>query len=63
MKRAPVVLAATAAGLAATLGFHAQPKLSATRPATTVTASAPAAKTSKASSSAKTATGDAISTR
>jgi uncharacterized protein with FMN-binding domain len=57
VKRAPVVLAATAAGLAATLGFHAQPKLSAT---TTTAVSTPQAKTT---ASSKTVTGDAVSTR
>jgi uncharacterized protein with FMN-binding domain len=61
VKRAPVVLAATAAGLAATLGFQAHPKAPTTVAA--VTTSAPPAKTSSAPSSAKTATGDAVSTR
>jgi uncharacterized protein with FMN-binding domain len=59
MKRAPVVLAATAAGLAATLGFHAQPKLSTTVSA--VTAPTPRVRTS--GSSSKTVTGNAVSTR
>ena len=54
MKRAPVVLAATAAGLAATLGFHAHPK----KLAATTTAVA-----AKTTSSSRTVTSDAISTR
>jgi uncharacterized protein with FMN-binding domain len=62
MKRAPVVLTATAAGLAATLGFHAHSRA----PATTASAaSAAPAKSSSSSSSAssKSATGSAISTQ
>jgi uncharacterized protein with FMN-binding domain len=59
MKRAPVVLTATAAGLAATLGFHAHSQTQAgTAVATTSTPSS-----SKTSSGDRTATGDAISTR
>jgi uncharacterized protein with FMN-binding domain len=58
MKRAPVVLAATAAGLAATLGFAPHSKAPT---ATAVTTTAPS--TSPSSSSGKTVTGDAISTR
>ena len=57
MKRAPVVLAATVAGVAATLGFHPRSQ-SATAP-TVATATVP----STSSSSSKTVTGDAISTR
>src|SRR4051794_7275636 len=54
MKRAPVVLTATAAGLAATIGFHAHPK---------ATPVATAVSTTSSSSSGKTVTGDAISTQ
>ena len=58
MKRAPIVLAATVAGLAATLGFHPR----STMP--TTSAAVPTAVPSKsASSSSKTVTSDAISTR
>jgi uncharacterized protein with FMN-binding domain len=59
VKRAPVVLAATAAGLAATLGFQAHPKLPTT--VTAVTTPTPRVKTS--GSSSKTVTGSAVSTR
>ena len=58
MRRAPVVLAATAAGLGATLGFSPHSKAPT---AAAVSTSAPA-KTSSAAS-AKTATGEAISTQ
>jgi uncharacterized protein with FMN-binding domain len=53
MKRAPIVLSATVAGLAATLGFHTQsPAASATAVATTTTAqAAPSTSTSTGSSS------------
>jgi uncharacterized protein with FMN-binding domain len=74
MKRAPIVLAATAAGLGATLGFSAhsatpagsavattsQPTASSSSPAK---ASTPAKTSTSSSSATKTATGDAISTR
>jgi uncharacterized protein with FMN-binding domain len=55
MKRAPIVLTATAAGLAATLGFNPHSKAPT---ATGVTATSPS--TSSSSSSTKSATGDAI---
>jgi uncharacterized protein with FMN-binding domain len=58
MKRAPVVLAATAAGLAATLGFTPHSNAPTATAAVSATPS-----TSSSSSSAKTATGDAISTQ
>jgi uncharacterized protein with FMN-binding domain len=63
MTRAPVVLTATAAGLAATLGFHAHSQTPAgTAVATTSTPSS--SSSSKTSSSGdRTVTGDAISTR
>jgi uncharacterized protein with FMN-binding domain len=66
MKRAPVVLAATATGLAATLGFTPHSRA----PLATTTTSQPASSSSRTSassststSSSKTATGSAISTR
>lgn len=67
MKRAPIVLTATAAGLAATLGFHAHAKTPVTATASTA-ASAPAASSgssssSSSSSTAKTVASDVISTR
>jgi uncharacterized protein with FMN-binding domain len=55
VKRAPVVLAATAAGLAATLGFHAQPKTLSPKTTTAVS--------TKHSASSRTVTGEAVSTR
>jgi uncharacterized protein with FMN-binding domain len=67
MKRAPIVLAATAAGLGATLGFsaHSQaPTAVAVTTAAPSTSTATSSSTSSSSSSAtKSATGDAISTR
>jgi uncharacterized protein with FMN-binding domain len=71
MKRAPIVLAATAAGLAATLGFNAH---SQAPTASAVTTTAPAASPSpsssskssaskSSSSSTKTVTGSSVSTR
>jgi uncharacterized protein with FMN-binding domain len=71
MKRAPIVLTATAAGLAATLGFNAH---SQAPTASAVTTTAPAASPSPSSSSkssaskstsssTKTVTGSSISTR
>jgi uncharacterized protein with FMN-binding domain len=61
MKRAPVVLAATAAGLAATLGFTPHSRA----PTATATATTPSTSTTSPSSAsgAKTVTGDAVSTR
>ena len=72
MKRAPIILAATAAGLGATLGFSPHSKAPT---ATAVTTAAPSTSSSSSASSAgkssgkssksstKTVTGDAISTR
>src|SRR3954447_4540433 len=61
MKRAPIVLTATAAGLAATLGFSPHARAPS---ASAVTASAPSASApSTSSSSTKTVTGDAVSTQ
>jgi uncharacterized protein with FMN-binding domain len=59
VKRAPIVLAATAAGLAATLGFH--PHSSTPTPAAALTAPSPS--TSSSSSSTGTVTGDAVATQ
>ena len=60
MRRAPVVLAATAAGLAATLGFHPHSRT----PTPVTTASASTSSSSSASSTGSgTATGDAVSTQ
>jgi uncharacterized protein with FMN-binding domain len=64
MKRAPTVLAATAAGLAATLGFSAHSKAPTTTATATTTTAAPAKSSSSSSSAAaKTATSDAVSTQ
>jgi uncharacterized protein with FMN-binding domain len=69
MKRAPVVLAATAAGLAATLGFSPHSKTPAavavttTAPSTSSSSSGSSRSSSSSSSTSKTATGSAISTR
>ncbi len=70
MKRAPIVLAATAAGLGATLGFSPQSQTStaATASAVTTTAapttsSSASSPSSSSSSTTKTATGSAASTR
>jgi uncharacterized protein with FMN-binding domain len=64
MKRAPIVLTATAAGLAATLGFtprsHAP---TATAVTTTSSATSSSASSSTSSSGTKTVTSDAVSTR
>jgi uncharacterized protein with FMN-binding domain len=57
VKRAPAVLAATAAGLAATLGFHPHSR------ATTVAATPATTSTTRASSGAKTVTSEAVSTQ
>jgi uncharacterized protein with FMN-binding domain len=62
MRRAPIVLTATAAGLAATLGFHAHAKTPATAAASSTATSAPAASSGSAGSG-KTVTSDVISTR
>jgi uncharacterized protein with FMN-binding domain len=64
VKRAPVVLAATVAGVAATLGFNPRSQTPATTPAVVATTS-PSTSSSSASAaaSAKTATSDAVSTR
>jgi uncharacterized protein with FMN-binding domain len=62
MNRAPIVLTATAAGFAATLGFHAHPPALAT--AVTPAAGATATATATVSASAtKTVTSDAVATR
>ena len=73
MKRAPIVLAATAAGLGATLGFSPRSHTPTTAVAgtTSTTSAAPSSSSSSAKSSSskssssatKTATGSAISTR
>ena len=67
MKRAPVVLTATAAGLAATLGFSAHPNAPSAVAGTTTTTTQPATTSTSAakssSSSGKTVTGPAVSTR
>jgi uncharacterized protein with FMN-binding domain len=56
MKRAPIVLTATVAGLAATLGFHTQsPATPATAVATTTTQPAPSTSSGSSSSSGTTA--------
>jgi uncharacterized protein with FMN-binding domain len=66
MKRAPIVLAATVAGVAATLGFQTRSQTPATTPAVVAT-TAPSTSSSSpgtsASSQSKTVTGDAVSTR
>ena len=67
MKRAPIVLTATAAGFAATLGFHAHRPAVATAvtPAATATATATPAGTATSSSSSgtKTVASDVVSTQ
>ena len=64
MKRAPIVLAATAAGLAATLGFKAHPKTAtATTAVTTTSTTTSSSSSSGSSSSTKTVTSDVASTR
>lgn len=73
MKRAPIILTATAAGLGATLGFTPHSKapiasaVSTAAPAASSTGSSSSSGTSSSagasSSATKTATGDAISTR
>ena len=60
MRRSPIVLTATAAGLAAVLGFDAhQPSL----PSATASASATPAGTPTQNGATRTATGDAVDTR
>jgi uncharacterized protein with FMN-binding domain len=65
MQRAPIVLAATAAGLAGTLGFSAHsPATPGTTTAVTTTSSPPSTGSSSSSSSAaKTVTGSPVETR
>lgn len=69
MRRSPIVLTATAAGLAAVLGFKAhEPSLETATAATGASPAAgatpaPSAKATPSSSGSKTATGDAIPTR
>jgi uncharacterized protein with FMN-binding domain len=58
MKRAPIVLSATVAGLAATLGFHQHSRAPGTALAAPTSTSSSSSGSS--SSSSKTATGDAI---
>ena len=61
MRRAPVVLAATAAGLAATLGFH--PHSRATTVAAATASPSTTSSSSTSSSSSKTVTSDVVSTQ
>ena len=66
MKRAPVVLTATAAGLAATLGFHAHSRATTVATATATSSSSSSSSKSSTSTSAsgtKTVTSDVVSTR
>jgi uncharacterized protein with FMN-binding domain len=63
MKRAPVILAATAAGLGATLGFSPHSKAPTVIAVTTTAAPSSSSSSSASSSSTKSATGDAVSTR
>ena len=64
MRRAPIVLTATAAGLAAVLSFDAhQPTLPTATASSPAAAAPPASPTPATSSATKTATGDAIDTR
>jgi uncharacterized protein with FMN-binding domain len=72
MRRAPIVLTATAAGLAAVLGFHAHEPVLPTASAAAGAAAPPAAPTttpntpntpSTSTAAAKSATGDAVDTR
>jgi uncharacterized protein with FMN-binding domain len=64
MRRAPIVLAATAAGLGATLGFSPHSKApTAAAVSTSAPRSSSSGSASASSSAAKAATGDAISTR
>ena len=61
MRRAPVVLTATAAGLAATLGFHAHSR--ATTVATSTATASPSKSSTSSSGSTKTVTSDVVSTQ
>ena len=70
MQRAPIVLSATALGLAATLGFqtrHVESSTSAAAPAAAVTpvtsSSSGGSNTTASSSTTKTVTGDAVGTQ
>jgi uncharacterized protein with FMN-binding domain len=64
MKRAPIVLTATAAGLAATLGFTPRSQApTATAVTTTSSATSSSASSSTSSSGTKTVTSTAVSTR
>jgi uncharacterized protein with FMN-binding domain len=65
MQRAPIVVAATAAGLAATLGFSTQSRtpIAATAVTTTSTPAPSSSSSASSSSSTKTVTGDAVSTQ
>jgi len=64
MKRAPIILAATAAGLGATLGFHAHTPQTATATAAATATATPAATASSSSSPATTTvTSDAVGTQ
>jgi len=65
MKRAPAVIAATVAGVAATLGFQTRSQTPATTPAVVATTQPTSSSSSRASASSqsKTVTGDAVSTR
>jgi len=62
MKRAPAVLAATVAGVAATLGFHTRSQ-SVTTPTVATTTAPSTSASSSAPASTKTVTGEAVSTR
>jgi uncharacterized protein with FMN-binding domain len=64
MHRAPIVLSATVAGVAATLGFHAHKPAAAVSaaPATTTTTTSRSSSTSTSSSTTKSVTSDAVST-
>jgi uncharacterized protein with FMN-binding domain len=68
IRRAPLVLSATAVGLAATLGFHAHHPEAAASSSTPAAATKPAvapstsSSSSKSTSSSKTVTSDAVST-
>jgi uncharacterized protein with FMN-binding domain len=63
MRRAPIVLTATAAGTAAVLSFHARaPQLPAVAAATPTSTGASASSSASSGGTTKTATGDAIAT-
>ena len=64
MRRSPIVLAATAAGTAGVLAFHAHtPAVRTATASTAPTASPTPAKTAAATTGSGTATGDAVDTR